>query len=74
MNEENKWNATTVKAKLEELLSDLQAGSKPKISEQEIRELQHWFNETSAPFLRAAWKEMRHMEAKKRSRMCPYRI
>lgn len=74
MTEETKWNATTVKARLEELLSELRAGRTPKISEQEIRELQHWFNETSTPFLRNAWKEMKRLEAKKRGRMRPYYI
>ncbi len=62
------WTPETVKQRLEEFI----AGTGEKPSEEEIRELQHWFNETSTPFLREAWKEMKRMEAAKRHRRMPY--
>lgn len=65
---DEKWTPTTVKKRLEEFI----AGTGEKPSEEEIRELQHWFNETSTPFLREAYKEMRRIEAKKRNKRCPY--
>jgi len=62
------WTPETVKHRLEEFI----AGTGEKPSEEEIRELQHWFNEKSTPFLREAYKEMRRMEAVKRNKRMPY--
>lgn len=62
------WTPETVKKRLEEFIAE--TGEKP--SEEEIRELQHWFNEKSTPFLREAWKNIRRMETTKRNRKTPY--
>jgi hypothetical protein len=58
------WTSETVKHRLEEFI----VGTGEKPSEEEIRELQHWFNEKSTPFLREAIREQKIREAKKRFR------
>ncbi len=60
------WTPTTVKKRLEEIIDALKKGEDIHVSEEEIRELQHFFNEKSTPFLRAAYTEMKRLEAKKR--------
>jgi hypothetical protein len=62
------WTPETVKHRLEEFI----IGSGEKPSEEEIRELQHWFNEKSTPFLREAIREQKIRETKrKRGRIIP---
>lgn len=62
------WTPETVKKRLEEFI----AGTGEKPSEEEIRELQHFFNEKSTPFLREAWRDMKRIEAVNRKKRIPY--
>lgn len=57
-----------VKARLQEIIEAMKDNRDIDVSKDEIRELQHFFNERSTAFLQAARQGIKMLEARKRMR------